>query len=152
MGRWETWSNTMTFVPREAGTGRHRGALRSVSSPGCPAAEETTPALDPTALRAEGCAGWERRGGAGVESFLSHFEHDSAAWSRPCGELFLCPHVSPLPVLTDPIPPAGCSALPCRNLPGAGHCPGHLRVCRCYGAGETNLAEAGKVLLALSVG
>ena len=57
-------------------------------------------------------------------SFLSLPAHVSAAWSCPCWELFLCPQVSCISVLTDPIPPALCSALPCRPLLAAGHCPG----------------------------
>ena len=44
-------------------------------------------------------------------SCLSLPAHVSAAWSCPCQELFLCPHISSLSVLTVPIPPAG-SALP----------------------------------------
>ena len=57
-------------------------------------------------------------------SCLSLPAHVSAAWSCPCRELFLCPQVSSLSVLTDPIPAAVCSALPCRPLLAAGHCPG----------------------------
>ena len=57
-------------------------------------------------------------------SCLSLPAHVSAAWSCPCREMFLCPQVSSLSVLTDPIPPALCSALPCRPLLAAGHCPG----------------------------
>ena len=92
-------------------------------------------------------AGWERRsGGCSAEgictardsrevpespsqdldgsSSLSPPAHVSAAWSCPCQEAFPCPHASSLSVLTDPIPPALCSALPCRPLLAAGHCPG----------------------------
>lgn len=42
---------------------------------------------------------------------LSLPAHVSAAWNCHSQELFLCPHVSSLSVLPDPIPPAVCSAL-----------------------------------------
>ena len=98
-------------------------------------------------LQGRGSAGWESRAGGfsgeGVctagdgrevpqppfhsisgNSCLSLPAHVSAAWSCPCQELFLCAQVSSLPVLTEPMPPAVCSALPCRPLLAAGHCPG----------------------------
>ena len=37
--------------------------------------------------------------------------HVSAAWSCPCWQLLLCPHISSLSVLTDAVPPTVCSAV-----------------------------------------
>ena len=48
----------------------------------------------------------------------------AAAWRCPCQDLFPCHHLDSLPKLPEPIPPTACSALPCRDLPGTGHCTG----------------------------
>ena len=94
-----------------------------------------------------GCAGWDRKPGdcsgkvfalqgrsgkcpnppshnSSGSSSLSLPAHGSAAWSWLCRELLLCPHVSSLSVLTDPIPLAVFSALPHSHLLAARHCPG----------------------------
>lgn len=48
----------------------------------------------------------------------------AAGWRCPCQDLFPCHHLSSLSKLPDRILSAACSALPCRYLPGTGHCTG----------------------------
>jgi len=96
---------------------------------------EVTPTIIPTVVRAKGCAEWDRRDERGCSGKASAKQGclrgacvspargfplpvpscpaHTYAWSCPCQELLLCPHVSSLPVLTDPISVPVCPALPC---------------------------------------
>ena len=124
---------------------------------------EVTPTLDPMAVRAEGCAGWERRGEGGVSVKAS------AVQGWPGGA-----PISPatgFPLAVPSFPARLCCLQLC--LPGAVSLAPHLfaasaqrphlspcapssalqplRVCRGYKAGHRNPAETGEVMLVLSV-
>lgn len=142
---------SLSALCRAVGNG-HMAGETDISSSGGLAAQEAAHAWDPTATRAEGCAGWERRdeavaqgrhrhhrgwaGGTGISpvrgfplAVLSLPAHGFAAWSCSCQRLFTCSFIFSMPVLPNPFPASVRSAEPCRILTTAGHCGKVMLVC-----------------------
>ena len=62
-----------------------------------------------------GCLKPPSLGVSGSSSLSIPAHQVSTSLSCPCWQLLLSPHLSSLPLLTDPIPPTMCSTLSCRH-------------------------------------